>query len=240
MKTGSTWWLDSAGRSYEQMRVTLLEFLDTDVFNLSPENCVSFMDPLIESWDVDLTTFAMEIVLNRRVASGDPKRYEFVEREPDQPEVEPGFKEFLNDSSLSGTATKEEIELLRKLTIQRKTPYFTLLLPGITKPQRPAPFSCGKSIVNAEFIRRAKMSVNIQYVGFKSTAILREYSFLLRESLDRAERDHLYDFERGIPLPWFTLSRCAGPLLTETPSRDGQLHRQSTENTLPDQCNRTG
>src|SRR5712671_7563545 len=27
------------GRSYEQMRVTLLEFLDTDVFNLSPENC---------------------------------------------------------------------------------------------------------------------------------------------------------------------------------------------------------
>jgi len=38
----------------------------------------------------------------------DPKRYEFVERGPDQPEVEPGFKEFLNDRSLSGTATKEE------------------------------------------------------------------------------------------------------------------------------------
>ena len=111
-----------AGRSYEQMRVTLLEFLDTDVFSLSPENCVSFMDPLIESWDVDLTTFAMEIVLNRRVASGDPKRYEFVERGPDQPEVEPGFKEFLNNSSLSGTATKEEIELLRKLRFNGKRP----------------------------------------------------------------------------------------------------------------------
>jgi hypothetical protein len=50
-----------AGRSYEQMRVTLLEFLDTDVFSLSPENCVSFLDPLIESWDVDLTTFGMEL-----------------------------------------------------------------------------------------------------------------------------------------------------------------------------------
>src|SRR3989441_5530846 len=49
-----------AGRSYEQMRVTLLEFLDTDVFSLSPENCVSFLDPLIESWDVDLTTFRSE------------------------------------------------------------------------------------------------------------------------------------------------------------------------------------
>jgi len=73
-------------RSHEQLRVTLLEFLDTDVFNLSPENCISFLDPLIESWDVDLTTFGMEIVLNGRIASGDPKRYEFVERGLDQPE----------------------------------------------------------------------------------------------------------------------------------------------------------
>ena len=111
-----------AGRSYEQMRVTLLEFLDTDVFSLSPENCVSFLDPLIESWDVDLTTFGMEIVLNRRIASGDPRRFEFVETGPDQPEVEPGFKEFLNDSSLCGTATKEEMELLRNLRFNGKRP----------------------------------------------------------------------------------------------------------------------
>jgi hypothetical protein len=111
-----------AGRSYEQMRVTLLEFLDTDVFSLSPENCVSFLDPLIESWDVDLTTFAMEIVLNRRIAPGDPKKFEFVEKGPGQSEVEPGFKEFLNDSSLSGTATKEEMELLRNLRFNGKRP----------------------------------------------------------------------------------------------------------------------
>src|SRR5947208_5811549 len=111
-----------AGRSYEQMRVTLLEFLDTDVLSLSPENCISFLDPLIESWDVDLTTFGMEIVLNRRIASGDPKRFEFVERGPGQPEVEPGFKEFLEDSSLSGTATTEEIELLRNLRFNGKRP----------------------------------------------------------------------------------------------------------------------
>jgi transcriptional regulator with XRE-family HTH domain len=110
------------GRSYEQLRVTLLEFLDTDVFNLSPENCISFLDPLIESWDVDLPTFGMEIVLNGRIASGNPKRYEFVERGPDQPEVEPGFKEFLNDSTLSGTATKEELESLKKLKFNGKRP----------------------------------------------------------------------------------------------------------------------
>jgi hypothetical protein len=64
----------------------------------------------------------MEIVLNRRIASGDPKRYEFVEQGPEQPEVEPGFKEFLNDSSLSGTATKEERELLKKLRFNGKRP----------------------------------------------------------------------------------------------------------------------
>jgi len=111
-----------AGRSYEQMRVTLLEFLDTDVFSLSPENCVSFLDPLIESWDVDLTTFGMEIVLNRRIASGDPRRFAFVETGPGQLEPEPGFKEFLKDRSLSGTATTEEKELLRNLRFNGKRP----------------------------------------------------------------------------------------------------------------------
>jgi transcriptional regulator with XRE-family HTH domain len=110
------------GRSYEQLRVTLLEFLDTDVINLSPENCISFLDPLIESWDVDLTSFGMEIVLNRRIAPGDAKRYEFVERGPQQPEVEPGFKQFLSDSSLSGSATTEEIEVLRNLRFNGKRP----------------------------------------------------------------------------------------------------------------------
>ena len=110
------------GRSYEQVRVTLLEFLDTDVFNLSPEHCVSFLDPLIESWDVDLTTFSMEVVLNRRLAPGDPKRFEFVEQGSRQPVQEPGFKEFLDDSSLSGTATKEEVEFLKKLRFNGKRP----------------------------------------------------------------------------------------------------------------------
>ena len=126
-----------AGRSYEQMRVTLLEFLDTDVFSLSPENCVSFLDPLIESWDVDLTTFSMEFVLNRRIAPGDPKRFEFVEKGPDQSQVEPGFKEFLNDSSLSGTVTEEELELLRNLRFNGKRPtsfYYYRELQSIRDP----------------------------------------------------------------------------------------------------------
>jgi len=110
-------------RSYEDMRVIILEFLDTDVFNVSVENCVSFMDPLIESWDVDLGSFGMEIVLNRRLAPGHPKRFEFVERPPDQPlEEEPGLREFLRDTSLSGGAAEAEIEFLKKLRFNGRRP----------------------------------------------------------------------------------------------------------------------
>ena len=111
-----------AGRSYEQVRVNLLEFLDTDVFNLSPQNCVSFLDPLIETWDVDLATFSMEVVLNRRLAPGDPTRFEFVEKAASPTELEPGLKEFLNNASLSGTAAKEEVDFLKKLRFNGKRP----------------------------------------------------------------------------------------------------------------------
>jgi len=111
------------GRSYEETRVSILEFLDTDVFQVSAENCVSFLDPLIESWDIDLATFGIDIVLNRRLAPGDVKRFEFVEREPEPPlKDEPGLKQFLHDASLSGDATDEEIEFLRKLRFKGKRP----------------------------------------------------------------------------------------------------------------------
>ena len=120
-------WLRQVARlshqSYEQMRVIILEFLDTTIFNLSIENCVSFLDPLIESWDINLATFEMEIVFNRKVAPGHLKKFEFVEREPEKPlDEEPGFKEFLQDTSLCGDASGEEIEFLRKLQFKKKRP----------------------------------------------------------------------------------------------------------------------
>ena len=110
-------------RSYEEMRVVVLEFLDTDIFHVSAENCVAFLDPLIESWDIDLATFGLEIVLNHSVVPGQAKRFEFVEREA-EPSVseEPGLQEFLQDPSLSGTATAEEVEFLKGLTFKYKRP----------------------------------------------------------------------------------------------------------------------
>jgi transcriptional regulator with XRE-family HTH domain len=140
-----------AGRSYEETRVTLLEFLDTDVFNLSPDNCVSFLDPLIESWDVDLATFGMEIVLNRRIASGDPRRFEFVETKADQQDTEPGFKEFLKDSSLSGSATKKEIELLKKLRFDGMRPTSLYYYRELQSLRDPLHFRAEKSTAGAKF-----------------------------------------------------------------------------------------
>lgn len=110
-------------RSYEQMRVTILEFLDTDIFNVSNENCVSFLNPLIASWDIDLSTFDMEIALNDRLVSGQPKKFEFVEKEPDGPvQVEPGLTEFLQDPTLSGSVTRDEMEFLGRLRFKGKRP----------------------------------------------------------------------------------------------------------------------
>lgn len=124
---GSEEWLhlmaQLSGRTYEQMRVAVLEFLDTDVFNISIENCVSFLEPMVDSWDIDLKTFAMEVVLNRRLAPRSRKRFEFVEQEPQRlSALEPGLENFLSDKSLSGDATDEEIEFLKTLTIRGKRP----------------------------------------------------------------------------------------------------------------------
>ena len=119
-------WLRSvarpSGRSYQAMRVGMLEFLDTDVFNVSAANCVSFLDPLIEAWDIDLATFGMEVVLNRRLIPGYAKKIEFVETGPIQPHEEPGLKEFLQKQSMGISATDDEIAFLKKLRFNGKRP----------------------------------------------------------------------------------------------------------------------
>ena len=132
-------------RSYEQMRVMVIEFLEVDVFNVSADNSLIFLDPLIESWDIDLVTFGMEIVLNRRLAPGHRKKFEFVERESAGGiEQERGFKDFLQDPALRGDATAEEIAFLERLTFTSKRPtavYYYRELQNLRDPLnfRPAP-----------------------------------------------------------------------------------------------------
>ena len=124
-------------RSHEEMRVFILEFLDTDIFNISEEHWVSFLDPLIRSWDVDLATFALEIVLHPRVAAEPLRRFEFVARAGDEPFEEPGLREFLEDPLLSGTASEDELEFLRRLSFKNRRPtalYFYRELQNLRDP----------------------------------------------------------------------------------------------------------
>jgi transcriptional regulator with XRE-family HTH domain len=128
---GSENWLRLVGRltdrSYEQTRVLVIEFLDTEAFNVSLEHGLSFLDPLIDSWVIDLGSFAMEIVLNPRLAPGRSRRFEFVEQniEPATPEELAGLREFLSDPTLSGDATNEEVEFLKTLRLKGKQPTAT-------------------------------------------------------------------------------------------------------------------
>jgi len=91
-----------------------LEFLDTDIFRVSAENCVSFLEPLIESWDVDLATFGHGGAGADGVPAGPcPQRH--GDRGGDRVSQAPA--------------------------VHRQAAYTALLLPGATEPERPPAFS---------------------------------------------------------------------------------------------------
>jgi transcriptional regulator with XRE-family HTH domain len=120
-------WLRGLGQlrnqSYGEIRAISLEFLGTDVFNISIEHCSAFLGPLIDTWDIDLQTFAIEVLLNTRLASARAVRFQFVETSTlPAAEEEPGLKEFLRNSGMSRDASGEEIAFLKSLRFHRVKP----------------------------------------------------------------------------------------------------------------------
>jgi len=113
----------ASGRSFEQMRVAVLEFLDSDVSQITLEACVSFLEPMIEAWDLDLKSFRLEISLNPRLAPARRRSFTFQEVDP-QPDLclDPGLDRFLADPLLSADATPEEIGFLRALPLRGRRP----------------------------------------------------------------------------------------------------------------------
>jgi transcriptional regulator with XRE-family HTH domain len=120
-------WLRSTGKfrrqSYEEIRAMILEFLDTDVYNLSIEHCSAFLATAIESWDIDLKTFALEVLLNKRLSSARTVRFQFVEMS-DLPTADetPGLQDFLRNPGMSGDASEQEINFLKNLKFVRPGP----------------------------------------------------------------------------------------------------------------------
>jgi transcriptional regulator with XRE-family HTH domain len=120
-------WLHGVGQlqrqSNEEIRAMGLEFQGTDVFSISIEHCSAFLGPLIDAWDIDLQTFAMEVLLNKRLVSARVVRFEFVETGAlPTAEEEPGLKEFLRNPGMSKDASCEEIAFLESLRFHRVNP----------------------------------------------------------------------------------------------------------------------
>jgi transcriptional regulator with XRE-family HTH domain len=124
------------GHGYREMRVIVLDFLDADTIDLSREHCVSFLDPLIASWNIDLASFAIDVHLTERVGSAGPSRFEFVRVEPPR-DPEAGLEAFLRDPTLSGTVTAEELAHLQNLEFRERRPtalYYYRALQSLRDP----------------------------------------------------------------------------------------------------------
>ena len=125
-------------RSHEEMRVIVLEFLDTDVFHVSSENCVAFIDPLLRAWDVDLETFRLEIVLNPRLVADSRRTFGFVEGSvAGDSDEQPGLAAFLDDPQLSADVTEEELRVLRQQHFTGRQPnklYYYRVLQSLRDP----------------------------------------------------------------------------------------------------------
>jgi len=165
-------WLRRAGklalRSQQEFRVHILEFLETDVFNIPPEHCSIFLDPLIESWDIELETFAVEVFLSKRLAAARVVRFRFVETNAlHNAEEEPGFKEFLRNPAMSGAASEAELAFLKSLQFHGLRPsalYYYRELQSLRDPLHfPSHLGNGKAGPRgAEGLRNVKRRISAQ------------------------------------------------------------------------------
>jgi transcriptional regulator with XRE-family HTH domain len=154
-----------SARSYEDLRVVVLEFLDTDILSLSVEDCETFLDPLIQSWRMDLAGFGLEIVLNRRLAHERSKTFEFVETDAAGAggEEEPGLKAFLEDPLLGGDVAPLEVEFLKRLRFDGRRPnplYYYRELQNLRDPlhfrPRPRPVTRRRRAAAQAFVNRGR------------------------------------------------------------------------------------
>ena len=146
--------------SYEQVRISILEFLDTDVFNISVENCISFLDPIIDSWDIDLKSFGMEVVPNRWLTPVKAKRFEFAEQAPPRaPRDRTGARTIPEGCVLEWRCHRRGNRVSEGPEVKRKATFPNLLLPGAPELERPTPFpvcSATRRIGLIEVVRAAR------------------------------------------------------------------------------------
>jgi transcriptional regulator with XRE-family HTH domain len=91
--------------------------LEADVLGVTPKQRAR-LDAAVTSWEWDPTTFALTVTLARAAV----KRFEYAERAGSDDEQEKGLTEFLREPMLSGSATEEELALLKSLQFLDRRP----------------------------------------------------------------------------------------------------------------------
>jgi transcriptional regulator with XRE-family HTH domain len=91
--------------------------LGGDVLHITPRQR-DRLDASIASWEWNPATFALTV----RLAGGERKHFEYVERDPLTGGGEKGLAEFLRDSALSGSVTPEELAFLKSLRFKDRRP----------------------------------------------------------------------------------------------------------------------
>lgn len=110
-------------KSYEEVRVSVLEILEADIFNLATSSSLDLLRGLVVSWDLDLATFNLTVALRPAAGAQRVRQFAHVEvKERDFLVDEPGLSQFLKDPLLSGGIRDAEIEALRSLKIEGKKP----------------------------------------------------------------------------------------------------------------------
>lgn len=126
------------GRSREELRVIVLEFLDTDVFQVSKAACGAFLDPLVEDWSVDLESLRLDILLNPKLVEDAHRIFTFAEGQPSEDTAsQAALAEFLEEPQLENPVTEEEARLLRCHRFGAKTPttlYYYRALQNLRDP----------------------------------------------------------------------------------------------------------
>jgi transcriptional regulator with XRE-family HTH domain len=135
-------WLETAGapcgRGAEIIRSMALGFQEVDVLDLPQETFVGFLECLIESWDIDLPSFEITIMLYAMWDRPTTRSFHYVERPPVNEETpEPGLREFLRNPDLCSTATDREVEFFRGLRFTTGRPtalYFYREMQNLRDP----------------------------------------------------------------------------------------------------------
>lgn len=120
-------WLETVaglgGRSSAEMGRICLRFSRSAEHQISGEICALFLAPLIDSWDIDLTTFRIDLFPSRKLTPNGRKRFEFMETGPEKSQsLEPGLQQFLANATLSGDITDEELAFLKALKLDGRRP----------------------------------------------------------------------------------------------------------------------